>query len=101
MYELGYRPKEIYSLLMKDIYLIFHGRNNKQAHDQIMLRNVSAIVSDVFNQTMGGNGAREAVFKMWPMPGDESGGSVMTRDERKAIIELHKKLIEEKKRKDG
>ena len=88
---------------MRDLYLIFHGRGNKFIADQKLLRNATAIISDVTNQTMGGKGAREAVFQMWPLPGDkdENGGRDMTREERRALIKRHHEILEAKKKQDG
>lgn len=87
---------------MRDVYFIFHGRNNKFSSDQLLLRNVTAIISDVTNQTMGGKGARQAVFQMWPLPGDEqeNGGREMTREERRELIKKHHQILEAKKKKE-
>jgi hypothetical protein len=85
---------------MKDIYRIFHGRANKIDTEQHILRNAVAILADVFNQTMGGNGAREAVLKMWPMKGDDPGGREMTKEERRALIKWHNQTLEAKKKRE-
>ena len=57
-------------------------------------RNVAAIIGDVFTQVMSGQSSREMIFKMWPIAGevvDEE--KVMTREERRALLLRHNKII--------
>ena len=75
---------------MKDVFLIMEGRNNSQKQLQIYLRHHAAIISEVTNATMGGNGAFKAVLGMWKME-DDPESKPMTNEERKAIIERYKK----------
>lgn len=93
LYELGYKPWEVYRLLMKDIYRIFHGRGNKYESDRMLLGNAVVVLSDVFNQTMGGNGARDTVMRMWGGFPENNGGREMTREERRELIRRHNQML--------
>jgi hypothetical protein len=73
---------------MKDVYLIMMGRKNVQDQQQFYLRHHAAIVSHVFNSTMGGPGAFKSVLGMWKLDGDTES-KPMTNEERKAIIERY------------
>ena len=79
---------------MKDLYLIMEGRNRKMAAEQMTTRNVAAIIGDVFTQVMSGQSSREMIFKMWPIAGEVvEEEKVMTREERRALILKHNKII--------
>lgn len=90
---------------MKDIYRIFHGRQQRYQSEQLLVRNAVEILSEVFNQTMGGSGMGGAIKQMWPLPDDpKSGGSQMVdmnewRKRNKAIIIEHERRLAEKKKK--
>jgi len=57
-------------------------------------RNVAAIIGDVFTQVMSGQSSREMIFKMWPIAGEVvEEEKVMTREERRALILKHNKII--------
>lgn len=57
-------------------------------------RNVAAIIGDVFTQVMSGQSSREMIFKMWPIAGEVvEKEKVMTREERRALILKHNKII--------
>ena len=57
-------------------------------------RNVAAIIGDVFTQVMSGHSSREMIFKMWPIAGEVvEEEKVMTREERRALILKHNKII--------
>lgn len=57
-------------------------------------RNVAAIIGDVFTQVMSGQSSREMIFKMWPIAGEVvEEEKVMTRDERRALLLRHNKII--------
>ena len=88
------RRNEINALLMKDLYLIMEGRNRKMAAEQMTARNVAAIIGDVFTQVMSGQSSREMIFKMWPIAGEVvEEEKVMTREERRALLLRHNKII--------
>jgi hypothetical protein len=79
---------------MKDLYLIMEGRNRKMAAEQMTSRNVAAIIGDVFTQVMSGQSSREMIFKMWPIAGEVvEEEKVMTREERRALLLRHNKII--------
>lgn len=100
LYELGYCRKEINELLMRDVYLIFHGRVNKINSDEQILKKATAILSEVFNKSMGGNGVIDAVDKMWLIGQDPP--KQMTAEEirahRKKVLEYHEKKLAEKRK---
>ncbi len=84
---------------MKDVYLIFHGRNIKLRNDELIARKATAIISDVINQTMGGTGVLEEIKKMWPVDGEvKEVQTGETRDERRKIIEYHKNALLKKRK---
>lgn len=57
-------------------------------------RNVAAIIGDIFTQVMSGQRSREMIFKMWPIAGEVvEEEKVMTREERRALILKHNKII--------
>lgn len=57
-------------------------------------RNVAAIIGDIFTQVMSGQSSREMIFKMWPIAGEVvEEEKVMTREERRALILKHNKII--------
>lgn len=57
-------------------------------------RNVAAIIGDVFTQVMSGQSSRAMIFKMWPIAGEVvEEEKVMTREERRALILKHNKII--------
>ena len=57
-------------------------------------RNVAAIIGDVFTQVMSGQSSREMIFKMWPIAGEVvEEEKVMTREERRALLLRHNKII--------
>ena len=57
-------------------------------------RNVAAIIGDIFTQVMSGQSSREMIFKMWPISGEVvEEEKVMTREERRALILKHNKII--------
>lgn len=89
LYECGYKPHELYSLLMKDVYLIFHGRALKRRDKEVIARKQVVILAEVFNRTMGGEGVVNAVMSMWPVEGDPKP-KLMTREE---FREHHKQVM--------
>lgn len=56
---------------MRDVYLVMEGRKNANINSQYLLRHHAAVVSEVINRTMGGNGAADAVIKMWLVDGEQ------------------------------
>lgn len=78
---------------MKDVYLFFEGRDNYFKQEQLYLRHHAGIVSDVFNQTMGGNGAFKHVMKMWRMEGDVEQKQ-LTSDQVKEILRRNREARE-------
>ncbi len=57
-------------------------------------RNVAAIIGDIFTQVMSGQSSREMIFKMWPIAGEVvEEEKVMTREERRALLLRHNKII--------
>jgi hypothetical protein len=64
------------------------------AAEQMTARNVAAIIGDVFTQVMSGQSSREMIFKMWPIAGEVvEEEKVMTREERRALLLRHNKII--------
>lgn len=79
---------------MKDVYLIMEGRRKAQDQAQYYLRHHAAILSEVFNATMGGSGAFKAAVNMWNINGEEKTEKPqLTNEQRKEIIQrYHEKL---------
>lgn len=80
---------------MKDVYLIMEGRKNANEQLAYYLRHHAAVLSEVFNATMGGQGAFKAALGMWRMEGDPES-KPMTNEERRAIIERYKQNVNKK-----
>lgn len=75
----------------RDLWVLLQGRENYIKQQQYISRHNAAIISEVVNKTMGGNGVIQSVFKMWPL-GQEDEDRPMTREEMKRILAAHKKM---------
>lgn len=84
--------------MMKDLWLIMLGRSNFINSQQMIARNATAIISDVFCQVMSGQSARDSVLRMWPIEGEPVDSFELTREERKAIIQRHNEILNAKKK---
>jgi len=102
--RLHYKPVEFYELDYEELLLLLKGWNDEQRFVQMIHRNSAAIISDVFNQTMGGKGAMSAVYQMWPLTEEEmkkNSGSQMSKDDLKHILREHERLVNLKRKNGG